>query len=436
MRRVAVLLHRWIGLALAGFLLVAGITGALLAWYHELDAWLAPGLSRAAPPAADARPIDPLVLRERVAARYPGARVDTVPLHVEAGHAAVHFLAPPSETEAAGAAGPDVDEVFVDPYTGTILGARKWGELRDGATDLMPFVYRLHHSLALGVVGSTAFGVIALLWTLDCFVGFALTLPSRTRAARAAVRTGADGTGWWAGWRPAWRVRFGAGAYRTHFDLHRAGGLWLWPMLLVLAWSSVSFNLQQVYHPVMRTVLGMQPALEALASTPRERRPSPEMGWRRGLDTARALMADAAATEGFTVRREQLLRYEPAFGAFTYRVLSDRDVGERWGSTALSFDARTGERLRLFLPTGRAAGDTVTTWITTLHMAAVWGLPLRVFVTFAGLVVAMLSVTGAYLWWRKRAARRAGAARRADDEGVSRPQGRATRAARSRRSAA
>jgi uncharacterized iron-regulated membrane protein len=41
-RGVLVLLHRWAGLAMAGFLIVVGLTGSLLAFYAELNHWLAP----------------------------------------------------------------------------------------------------------------------------------------------------------------------------------------------------------------------------------------------------------------------------------------------------------------------------------------------------------------------------------------------------------
>lgn len=36
-------------------------------------------------------------------------------------------------------------------------------------------------------------------------------------------------------------------------------------------------------------------------------------------------------------------------------------------------------------------------------MASVLGLPYRIFVYALGLVIAMLSVTGVYIWWKKRA---------------------------------
>lgn len=42
MRPVLVRLHRWLGVATAIFLFVSGVTGALIAWDHAIDAWLNP----------------------------------------------------------------------------------------------------------------------------------------------------------------------------------------------------------------------------------------------------------------------------------------------------------------------------------------------------------------------------------------------------------
>ena len=38
----AVLIHRYIGLVMTGFLMITGVTGALLAWYEPLDKLFAP----------------------------------------------------------------------------------------------------------------------------------------------------------------------------------------------------------------------------------------------------------------------------------------------------------------------------------------------------------------------------------------------------------
>lgn len=42
MRPLLVLLHRYLGLATALFLALAGLTGSLLAFQHEIDEWLNP----------------------------------------------------------------------------------------------------------------------------------------------------------------------------------------------------------------------------------------------------------------------------------------------------------------------------------------------------------------------------------------------------------
>ena len=40
MRAFFTLVHRWLGLGIALFLIVAGLTGAVTSWDHELDEWL------------------------------------------------------------------------------------------------------------------------------------------------------------------------------------------------------------------------------------------------------------------------------------------------------------------------------------------------------------------------------------------------------------
>ncbi|OGB14675.1 MAG: hypothetical protein A2W72_22625 [Burkholderiales bacterium RIFCSPLOWO2_12_67_14] len=401
-------LHRWVGLVMAGFLLVAGLTGALLAWYEELEAWVSPQLVLAAPPSAGAQPLDPLHLRERVQALHPQALVAFAPLAVEPGHALVLrlFTLPDPATGTA----PELpnDQVFVNPYTGEVLGQRKWGDISQGLKNLMPFLYRLHFELALGVVGSYAFGIVALLWTLDCFVGAYLTFPARTRKAPRPAKAGARP--WLARWWPSWKLRWRAGGHKLNFDLHRAGGLWVWAMLFVLAWSSVAFNLRaEVYDPVMRSLFAHQPDDDAIVPPLPTPRLTPAIDWHEARHIGRLLMAEQAQAKGFTVLQETALVHDPRSGIYRYQVKSSRDIRAEGGSTRLVFEADTGAFKALWLPSGAASGDTLGMWLTSLHMGLVGGIvggwPMKLFVCAMGLVVAMLSVTGVVIWLRKRGAR-------------------------------
>ncbi len=399
MRANLVWLHRYIGLVMAAFLLVAGLTGALLSWFPELDSTINARLMIVTPPPGAAL-ADPLLLRDKVQQAYPDAQANYVPLRPANGKAHVFFLSAPP-----GGAEPANNEVFVDPYSGVILGARKRGDLSQGVVNLMPFIYRLHHTLAIGTIGTWAFGIVAVLWTIDCFIGAWLTFPQRRRTLAVA---NPHAKSWLARWWPAWKVRWNGGSHKRNVDLHRAGGLWPWALLFVLAWSGVALNLgQEVYRPVMSRMLTMSPEISALLPLQAAPLAALPMGWPASLAAARRQVAAVAQREGLVVINEDRMSFDPNRGVVRLVVMTDRDINERYGQSSVYIDAATGTLLHTRLPTGQAAGDTITSWITTLHMASMWGTPFRILMTIVGLAVAMLSVTGVLIWWKKRRARRA-----------------------------
>lgn len=380
-RQLWVVAHRWAGLTLALFLIVAGGTGSLLAFYPELERLTAPGFMNAV--SGDER-LDPLALRVRAEA-LTGGQADYVPLYVPEGRTAVISVSAREGGEPLG-----FDEIALDPATGAEQGRRTWGDIGEGTVNLMPFLYKLHYSLAAGEIGRWALGIAALVWTVDCFVGWGLTLPA-----------GRDG--WWRRWRKAWAVRT-ANPVKLNFDLHRAGGLWLWPILLVFAWSSVGFNLQPVYSPVMKAILGEAPGLTDVPSRP-ERLNVPELDWIEARERGRTLLAAEARREGFVVTREEWLRLDRVRGIYIFAFQSDRDVINRFVGGRMGFSADTGHLRYLQLPTGQHPRTTFETWLSGLHMGIVLGLPWRLAVSALGLAVMGLSVTGVLIWTRKRSAR-------------------------------
>jgi len=395
-RQALVRLHRWLGLGMTGFLLVTGLTGALLAWNDELEAWLAPELFLASP---SGPPIDPLVLRETVLRAHPEAQAPYQPLAIDPGRTLVFFLAPRRDAATDTSAPLRVNQVFVDPYTGQIRGERHNGMATEGLRSVMPFVYLLHRSLAAGNAGALVLGVVAVLWTVDCFLGLWLTLP-----VRATPRWG-ERRSWRSRWAPAWKLRWGSGSYKVCFDLHRASGLWAWVVLLALAISSLSLTLPSVYDTATRSVLAHQ--RDEFSLPIRSAPGTAAMDWPAAREVGRRLMHAQATTVGFTVLREDWMFFDAARGVFRYAVHSDLDVGHRYTRTLVFFDAQRGELRGSWWPTGAAAADTLRSWLTRLHMASVGGTAVKLLLSLAGLVVAMLCVTGILIWRRKRVARRA-----------------------------
>ncbi|MDZ7855887.1 PepSY-associated TM helix domain-containing protein [Sphaerotilus sp.] len=391
------------GLATAGFLVVVGLTGSLLAFYEELDALINPHLSVPARPGAV--PLDLATLAERAQALAPQAQVTEITLR--SAHQAEARVRPWPAQAAGATTTLDFDNLLLDPYTGNELGRRRWGDLGQGWTNLMPFVYRLHYELALDSVGLWTLGIVALAWTLDCLWSLVLTLPAPRRSASASASASAR-RGFWARWMPSWQIKHPATGFRRVFDLHRATSLWLWLVLLGFAWSSVYMNLwDTVYTAVTRSVPEYRTVWTELPPlpVPRER---PGLSWRQAQERGEALMAAQAGAAGLVVERAATLRYVPQHGAWLYRVHSSADVQARRGRTDLYFDADTGAQRLFVQPSGRHAGNTVTEWLYALHKADVFGLAWRIFVCALGLVVAMLAGTGVWIWLKKRGARRVG----------------------------
>jgi uncharacterized iron-regulated membrane protein len=407
-RRFALLAHRWVGLAVAAFLIVAGTTGALLAFYVDLDTALNPELFRARPPAPGAATLDPFELRDRLARQVPPAHAPTsVMLDVRPGETLNYWI--------------DERETFVDPYTGAIQGSRKFGDLTEGRKSLLTFLYRLHYSLSLGEVGTVIFGVVALLWFVDCFVGAYLTFPPR-RSARG--RGGAEPVqrGWHARWARSWALRTGK-LFSLVFTWHRASGLWIWGMLLVFAWSGVALNLgDQVYRPVMKLVFTPGPPDEVPALA--QPRVTPRLDARAAREVGRRLVAVEVGRLGGHVLRERWLAYDAKRGVYTYTVESTLDLSERLADTTVTFDGDDGRRRGFHAATGQHAGRTFDSWIIALHFGAIreLGRIYRAVVSVLGVMVTLLSVTGVWIWWRKRkrATPRRDAARSGEATGASR----------------
>lgn len=414
-RHFWVFLHRYAGLYMAFFLTVAGLTGSVLAFFHELDGWLNPENHQVA--LQDKPMLDVFTLRDKALALEPHAQIKVIEFNRQPGQVYEAYLSPAINPTTGESYELGYQSIRLNPYTAESVGFGKdegyWPLSR---RNILPFIYALHYSLALGEVGLWLFGIAALIWTFDCFVGFYLTFPIRPYNANDhdVVRVeGAKSRNFWSRWAIAWKIKWPASTFRLNFDLHRAGGLWTWLILFVFAWSSVLFNLgQQVYIPVMQQLFEMSDYKNFPVPDLEQPRPDPVMDFRTAFQTGQVLMAEQAQHYGFQVLEKSSLSYDPAKGLYSYVVKSDYDIMDGVGLTIVWIDGNSGALVNHFLPTGQKIGDTITVWLQTLHMARIWGLPYKIFVCLMGVVVAMLSVTGVYIWWKKRRAQHLSRARR------------------------
>ena len=383
-RKVFVRLHRYAGLAMAGFLAIAGLTGSVIAFAQEIDSWLNPGLYEIA---STGTPLSLAALAQRVEQSDPQIRVMRIEPPSGVRESALLTVVPRQDSV------PTYDQVFADPVTGTVLGTRLWGAIRLDRAHLVPFIYKLHYSLHIPAPwGLWLMGAIACGWLLDSFIGFYLTLP---RGRRLLAK-----------WRRAWKIKSGAELFRTSFDLHRAGGLWLWVLLLMLAVSSISLNLrEELFTPMVSVFSSVTPSVFDLR-VPDETDRDPGLSF----DEIAARAQNEAQRLGWTTALGSVA-YIVSYDVFGVRF----DAESSWSgdSRFLYLDGRDGRPLGRYVLGEGTAGDIFTVAQFPLHSGRIGGLAGRIAICIAGLAVTALSITGVIIWWLKRSrrhARRAAAA--------------------------
>jgi len=382
-RPALVRLHRYLGLATAAFLFVAGLTGAILPFHDELDAALNPELFFANRGAA----LSPSGLAAQVERSDPDARVAFVEVNAAPGRSAILFVEPRAADVALG-----YDQVFADPTSGAVLGRRQYGGCCLQRAALIPFLYDLHRRLAMpGHWGDWLMGGIALLWSLDCLIALLLTLPpTRPFLAR---------------WAPAWRIKATASPARKIFDLHRAGGLWLWLALLPIALSGVYLNLgAEVFKPLVGFFSPLTPTPYDAPAPPRS------AGARLGFDAILVKASEYAGVRAWRLRVRGIYDDRDAgFYVVDFGTGRESGLGPPW----IVVDAASGAVLSAQVPGEGSVGDIILRTQFPIHSGRILGLPGRILVSIAGLAVALLSVTGVVIWYRKRRARPHRIARRA-----------------------
>ncbi|MEM6455143.1 MAG: PepSY-associated TM helix domain-containing protein [Acidobacteriota bacterium] len=383
------LLHRWFGLLAGIWLFVVALTGIVLVFQEELDHALNPEIFDR-PAIGDRRPVEQLVRAAESSIEGSYARFVNLPNSPHAPMMASLTARPGTDAKVLPGT-----QTFVDPYTGAHLGTRVFGAFQADRLHIVPWIYKLHYTLHLGNFGGGLLGFVALFWMLDHLPSVWLSFP--------ALR------GWWR----SFLVRRTARGVTQAFSLHRASGLWLLPVTLVLAVSGVYFNLNVIFRPAVDAVLPLTQAYHQTA--PRLDEPiyvSHDVPIDRALDVARR------ATDGAEVDSLILL---PAQGVYWFRIFDPRDMAD-YGQRYVYVGMRDGAVLADQHRTEGSAGDVFLALQFPLHSGKLFGWPGRLLIAFTGVAICGLVTTGFIMWWKRRRGRVAMKKRMRDAEQARAPQ--------------
>jgi len=358
--------HFWAGLAAAPVLLVVALTGALYTFRAEIEDAARPELAFVEP-GASSKPLDEVLAAVRAA--HPDQKPVRATVSSDPARS-VTVLVEPASGPPSGTA----RAVFVNPYTGAVLG--------DGPAR-SPFfagVLKLHRTLFADTFGRVVVELTTS-WTLVLLVsGLALWWPARAGKV-------------WGVWLP----RLRGPRYRVLRDLHAVPAAYLAPVAVLVAVTGLFYTVVWLWGYNAATGAGNFPA--ALRAGP------PAVP--TGAKPVPAEVALAAARErwpgkSYTVQLPKkptdayavTVRGAGAGGPSVYGLVAVDPF-----SGAVTADVRHDalpllERARL--------------WVLPIHMGTVAGTPTKVLALVTCLVLAGLSVSGVWMWLARRPAGRWG----------------------------
>ncbi|MCX7677503.1 MAG: PepSY domain-containing protein [Alteraurantiacibacter sp.] len=365
LRRAVRAFHLWLGLGLGGLLVLLGLTGSILAFYPEIDAWLNPEIrmesheppdwDRALASVRRSFPDKPGPWRFEVTGR-PGA----IPARYydppeRAGHAFRPMM------------------VWLSPDGGQVLRREYWGEYA------VTFIYDLHYRLLLGKAGGTLLG-----WT-----GFALL---------ALLFSGV-----WAFWpRGSWskalRLKRHAPAQRSLRDWHKLTGLSGLAFLVILIATGIMLELPDETDAALAAI-GLP-----VAAMPHPDQGSMPMAAQPLIPPSRAVSAAMAA---LPEARLAWIETPPLSGGhYRLRLQVPGDPGYRFPHSFVWVDSTTGRVVALYDVRTAPGGSRLKSWLHPLHDGSAGGLAGRVLVALSGLVPLALFLTGWLRWRARRRSRR------------------------------
>ena len=354
LREALLKIHLYVGLAAGAVLAVMGATGGILAFDGYYDRWLHPALWRVVP---QARTIGEAALVETVARRFPESQIESIEIG-DRDSAQVFSLGDRT--------------VFVDAYSGGILGSRRKSE----AGSFVSSVRRIHTRLGAGYTGRLVVDYATILSLVLIPSGLCL---------------------WWK--KKTWTVTRGRSWRRVTWDLHSTLGIYSMAFLLVLSASgfflafddSLFWVARSTPQPVPRRVSSVLPA----GADPK----ALDIGVGNALATADRVFPNVATSR---------IRFPNAETA-PY-VVEKRNSEWIAGSAPSSVivDRYSGAVLRVDDARRFTRGYRAYRINLALHTGTLIGLPGRVLLAISSLLLPVLAVSGMLIWLRKRPAKQAG----------------------------
>ncbi|SEK62503.1 Uncharacterized iron-regulated membrane protein [Roseateles sp. YR242] len=367
-------LHWLLGISVGSLLLLIGLSGAVVAFREEVLQALNPATGRVVK--RDTPLMTPDQLLHEWAEQRPGERVGTLTLYAEPELPA-RLVLEPRAGERRG------DTLFVNPYTGLLLEER-WGQR------FFEFTESLHRWLLLPrEPGRVVTGLLAIGLLILSLSGLYLRWPRHWKDRRT----------WW---HIDTRLR-GRALWRR---LHLVAGTACLVLYLALTTTGIFWAFDGVRDPVSAWLGEPRPAK---AETPKKAGPKADGAGEVSLATAWTSFGRATSAEGWS---EVIIRVPTQAKAPMLFTWLNRSPAHERARNRTTVNAATGEVMKDERFAAKPLGGKILAAIYPLHMGTLLGLPGRLAMLAAALILPAFTITGWWLYLDRRKLKRAAEAKR------------------------
>lgn len=378
--------HLYLGLVVGAVLVVVGTTGSILIFYEELQEIFNTEQIVTQPPMSNSiaimQPLD-VIIAAAEQVKPAGSQFFKLyyPRHSGVAYKLLYFVSPLSAGNDSG----DGYYVFVNPYTAQATGVQLWHPFDNHwRRPLMSFIMQLHYCLLLDPPGLQIVGLLAVLMIISVLTGLIVWWPLNGKFHQALS------------------IKRRAGPVRFNIDLHKISGIYFAPVLLVVLFSGVYFNLPEQINTLVRLFSELQRpnAWEGIESTGLF---SKEAQGRSSISPGKA---ESIIRQHYPGGRLWMLN-APQHSDDVYRIAIRDDPAISalaLGYREFAVDQYSGDILKVYNADSGRAGDVFLDWQWPLHSGQAFGWPGRILVFLAGLACPVLYVTGVIRWLQKRRA--------------------------------
>jgi uncharacterized iron-regulated membrane protein len=344
-RRLVLKIHLLLALVTGVFVAIFGITGSIMAFEPEIDHLLHASLVYVTP---GPNLLSLAEIRAAVNRAFPQEPIGGFTLPASPGMS--YQVSVPRGL------------VYVDPYTGNVLGVRALGG------DFLAFIHQFHLRLALqrpGDPGKLVMSLAGLAILFSLLSGVYLWWPSKHISLK-----GVSGWRWW-------------------FELHNAVGILSFVFLFVLASTGVLIGLEPISVPLFYKVTQSSPSQQPKIP------PAPSgvtpIGPDAAMDIARSALPGATPFA---------INIPGPKAAYVVRSRYPEDLTPG-GRSRVIVDQYTGAVLFVEGSRTAPAGTRMVTANRAIHTGDIFGIPSKALASLFSLTLVLQLISGIVIWWKR-----------------------------------